>query len=264
MANHIIPLPDVFRYLNQFASSSYAPQPSLYRCVAASAAMLAEIAYPGRWIPEELEDQLYTKLAGPDIASDTNGISKDAILAWFKSANIGYYDNAAYLNDHATLLDVMQKQNDAGIPQMITVSNENLLFNAITGVKLHNWIQPESSAAHTFIRVGYSDDAGYGLYFEPAAPGFAQPVPISWTDSIEKAGVITCVAIMPSKMPAPPSNFDWLHNVWPEPVPQPKVQDALSTLQALQKQYSEEDKAYEQMKAVRDTAFNKAIADLLA
>lgn len=264
MANHIIPLPGVFRYLNQFQPSQWSEQPSLYRCVAASAAMLAEIAYPGRWIPEELEHDIYTKLAGPDVPTDKIGITKDAILNWFKSVDIGYYDNASYLNDHTTLLEVMQRQNDMNVPQMITVANENLLVHAVTKQKLHNWIEPVDSAAHTFIRIGYSDTDGYGLYYEPAAPGFAQPVPISWSDSIEQAGVITCVAIMPSKVAAPPSNFDWLHNTWPEPVPQPRVSDALSTIEAIKAAYASEDARIATMKAARDSAFEKIIADLMA
>lgn len=264
MADHIIStIPDNFQYLNQFAPSVYAPNPSLYRCVAASAAMLAEIAYPTRWIPAQLEDAIYRELAGPDVVSNQDGITKDAILKWFSGVHIGWYDNARYLGNHAELLAVMQKQNESGCPQLITVSNENLLTDALTGERLHNWTQPINAAAHTFVRVGFSDSDGYGLYYEPAAPGFKQPVPISWSESIEKAGVITCVAIMPSGMPAPPSDFDWLHGSWPPPVPQPRVQDALSTLHSLQSAYQHEDDVYQQMKAARDAAFNKIIADLL-
>lgn len=263
MADHIVSLPSHFKYLNQFASSSYAPNPALYRCVAASAAMAAQIAYPGRWIPEQLEDQLYTQLAGPDVPTDTNGITKEAILKWFDLVKIGYYDNAKYFSDQNHLLAVMQKQNIAGVPQLITVANENLLTQAISKVNLHNWTQPVTAAAHTFIRAGYSDSEGYGLYFEPAAPGFPQPVPIEWLNSIEKAQVITCVAIMPHGMPTPSPDFDWLNNTWPEPVHVPNVKDAVSTLDAIKSAYEKEDAAYAQLKAARDTAFEKVLADLL-
>ncbi len=265
MADHIIPLPESFRYINQFAASPYAPNPSLYRCVAASLAMLAQIAYPGRWIPEELEHDLYVQLAhGPDIRTDENGITKNAALGWMSSEHIGLYDNSKYFGNQADLLAVMQRQNEAGIPQLITVANENFLLFANTDIKLHNWTEPANQAAHSFIRVGFSDTDDCGLYFEPAAPGFAQPVPISWPRSIEKARIITSVAIMPSKMAAPPADFDWLHGTWPPAVPSPRVQDALSTLASLKSAYQHEDEAYQQLKNARDAAFSKIIADLMA
>lgn len=217
MTDHLIPLPHTFRYLNQFAPSSWAPNPSKYRCVTASVSMLAEIAYPGRWIPEELEHDLYVKWAGPDVASDTQGVAKQPVLDWLHSVGIGFIDMADLLGDHAALKAEIQAQNEQGVPQLITVADESFLKDAVTGVKLHNWA--DQGLSHAFIRVGFSDNAGYGLYFEPAAPGFAQPVPISWDNSITLAGVITALAIMPAGVPTPPQGFRYTTGTWPAPKP---------------------------------------------
>ena len=92
MTDFVVHLPPNFRYLNQFAPSSWAPNPSKYRCGTAVSAMVAEIAYPGKWIPEELEHDLYVKWAGPDVPTDENGVTKEQILAWLSQANIGHID----------------------------------------------------------------------------------------------------------------------------------------------------------------------------
>jgi hypothetical protein len=251
-------LPENFQYLNQFAPSPYAPTPSLFRCVAASAAMLAEIAYPTRWIPAQLEDEIYRQLAGPDVATNQNGISKQAILAWFDSVHIGYADNDRYLGNPEMLLQVMQNQNRQGMPQLITVANENLLFYGPTGVKLHNWTEPINQAAHSFVRVGYSDSNGCGLYYEPAAPGFQQPVPIPWEASILKAGIITSVAIMPPGVPKPPADFDWLHGSWPPPEPKPDIKGALATIDTIQTATMQFDKAQQAYEAAL-AAYRQAV-----
>ena len=230
MTDHIIPLPSTFRYLNQFAPSQWAPSPSKYRCVSATAAMCAEIAYPGRWIPEELEHDLYVKWVGPDVATDTQGVAKQPVLDWFKSVNIGYIDLAGLLSDDTALKAEIQAQNEQGVAQLITVADESKLYDAVTGVKLHNWA--DTGLSHCFLRVGFSDNQGYGLYYEPAAPGFTQPVPISWDNSIMPAGVITCVAIMPAGVPVPPAGFRYTSGKWPAPKPTFDAAKAESTLAA--------------------------------
>ena len=217
MTDHIIPLPSSFRYLNQFAPSQWAPSPSKFRCVSATASMCAEIAYAGRWIPEELEHDLYVKWAGPDVATDTIGVAKQPVLDWFKSVGIGFVDMADLLGDHAALKAEIQAQNEQGVPQIITVADESKLYDAVTGVKLHNWA--DTGLSHCFLRVGFSDDLGYGLYYEPAAPGFPQPVPISWDNSIMPAGVITAIAVMPGGVPTPPAGFRYTSGKWPVPKP---------------------------------------------
>ena len=230
MADHIIPLPPSFRYLNQFAPSSWAPNPSKYRCVSASTAMLAEIAYPGRWIPEELEHDLYVQMAGPDVATDEQGIDKGPVLDWFHKVNIGYIDLAHLLGNVGELLAEIEAMNKQGVPQMICVADESKLSDAVTGAKLHNWV--DNGFHHCFVRVGFSDDEGYGLYEEPAAPGFPQPVPISWDKSIVPAGIITCVAIMPAGVPVPPAGFSYQTGTWPKPKPVFDAAKAESTLAA--------------------------------
>lgn len=197
--DHLIPLPPNFKYLNQFLPSTWAPNPSKFRCVTASVSMLAEIAYPGRWIPEELEHDLYVKWAGPDVATDTQGVAKQPVLDWLHSVGIGFIDLEHLIgSDMLSLHAEMQAMNDAGVPQLITVADESKLFDAKTGVKLHNWA--DQGMAHSFVRVGYSTDQGWAYYFEPASPGFTQPVPISWQDSIIPAGIITAIAIFPHGM----------------------------------------------------------------
>jgi len=230
MTDVFIPLPSGFQYLNQFAPSQWAPNPSKYRCVTASASMLAEVAYPGRWNPAQLEDELYIKLAGPDVATDTTGIAKQPILDWFHSVNIGYVDLAHLLGDVNALHAEIQAMNDQHIPQLIAVADESKLFDAKTGVKLHSWA--DQGLSHAFIRVGYSTDQGWAYYYEPAAPGFPQPVPISWVDSILTAGIITCVGIMPHGVPTPPAGFSFQHGTWPLAKPIFDQAKAESTLAA--------------------------------
>jgi hypothetical protein len=201
MGDHIINLPEHYRYINQFAPSTWAPKPSLFRCVTASVAMLMEIAYPGRWIPEELEHDLYVKWAGPDVSTDQQGIDKAPVLQWFHEVGVGFVDLGNLLSDQPTLKHVIQRMNDMNIPQLFAVGDESFLRRATDNTKLHAW--NDKGMGHAFVRVGYSDNEGYGLYMEPAAPGFPQPVPISWQDSIEPANLVTCVAIMPHGVAQP-------------------------------------------------------------
>ena len=217
MTDHIIPLPHSFVYVNQFAPSQWAPHPSNYRCVTATMAMCGEIAYAGKWNPAQLEDQLYTRFAGPDVSTDTQGLTKAQVLQWFHEVGIGFVDMADLLGDHAALKAEIQAQNEQGVPQIITVADESKLYDAVTGVKLHNWA--DTGLSHCFLRVGFSDDQGYGLYYEPAAPGFTQPVPISWDNSIMPAGVITAIAVMPGGVPTPPAGFRYTQGKWPVPKP---------------------------------------------
>jgi len=185
--------------------------------------MLAEIAAPGRWIPEELEHDLYVQFTGGlDNPANTQGIDKAPLLSWWSRVGIAFVDLAHLLSDMTTLKHIIQKMNNAGMPQLITVADESQLYKAVLGpdgqeergAKLHNWA--DSGMGHVFVRVGYSDSNSYGLYFEPAAPGFTQPVPILWSD-IERGGLVTVVAVYPHGMAAAPENFDWVNGIWPEP-----------------------------------------------
>ncbi len=220
--DHLIHFPPNFKYINQFAASRVAPDPSKYRCVAATIAMLAQVAYPNRWNPEELEHDFYVQYAGPDTATDTNGISKEAVLEWLTKNHVGYIDLQHLVGDPEELRKEITAMNAQNVPQLLTIADESHLKFA-NGTdnrpKLHNWA--DTGLAHCFARVGYSDDHGYGLYLEPAAPGWHQPVPILWSD-ITDGQILTCIAIMPSGVPVPPAGFSFQHGTWPVP-PAPPV-----------------------------------------
>ncbi len=252
MTEHLVNLPSTFKYLNQFAASQWAPHPSLYRCVTATEAMAGEIAYPGRWIPEQLEDALYTRFAGPDVPSDQQGLTKEQVLTWLHEVNIGHIDLADLLHDTETLRHELGAQNKQNVPQIITVGDESQLHEAVQdasgnwvrGAKLHNWV--DTGLSHCFLRVGYSPDSPYGLYAEPAAPGFCtdattgrfRSVRILWSD-LMAAGVITAISIMPHNVPTPPSGFRYYggdsqpDHLWPEPKPTINTDGATSTLHAM-------------------------------
>ena len=234
MTDHIIPLPSSFRYVNQFSPSTWAPAPSHDRCATASTAMLAEIAYPGRWIPEELEHDLYQQMAGPDVASDTNGIPPKPLLDWFAKVGIGVIDLSSRLSNLDDLRNEMEAMNKQGLPQLVEILDESKMKNAKTGAPLYSW--PSSGLVHYIVRAGYSDNEGYGLYFDPAAPGFQQPIPVAWTDVVA-AGVYFACAIMPAGVPVPPAGFSYQTGVWPKPKPvfdQAKAESTLTAaLQAL-------------------------------
>lgn len=238
MTDHIIPLPPNFTYVNQFQPSTWAPHPSLYRCVTATMAMLAEIAYPGKWNPPQLEDQLYTRFAGPDVPSDEQGLTKANVLKWFGEVNIGFVDLQPLIGGiNEELLAEIEAQNKQGVPQLIVVADESKLYDARTGAKLHNWV--DTGMHHCFMRAGFSDSDGYGLYYEPAAPGFAQPVPIAWRgdNSIVSAGIMTAIAVMPHGVAVPPANFSYQTGTWPTPKPAFDAAKALNTIAVMVQGY---------------------------
>ena len=231
MTDHIIPLPSNWQYVNQFAPSQWAPTPSLYRCVTATMAMLGEVAYPGRWNPPQLEDQLYTRFAGPDLPTDQQGLTKANVLKWFDEVGIGYIDLAALIGgDMEALRLEIAAQNLQGVPQFLTVADESKLYEYGTNKKLHNWV--DVGLSHCFMRVGFSDSEHYGLYEEPAAPAFAHPVKIDWANIVE-AGIITAIAVCPHGVPVPPAGFRYTNGTWPAPPKPPfDAAKAESTLAA--------------------------------
>lgn len=228
MTDHLIPLPQGFRYINQFAPSAYSKSPSLSRCVTASLSMIMEIVDPGAFVPEQLEHDLYTQWAGPDVPSDQRGIDVEAhtVVPWLQKQGVPFVDLQHLVDsDMATLKRVIERMNLMGIPQLIAVRDESKLYDA-SGHKLHSWA--DQGLGHAFVRVGFSDSNGYGLYFEPAAAGFHQPVPIPWDKSVAEASVRNVIAILPKAMGQPTADFDWLTQTWPIKVPQPD----LATLKA--------------------------------
>ncbi len=229
MTDHGITVPDSFAFVNQYASNKFAKKPSKSRCVTASVAMTMEIVAPNRWNPEQLEDELYVQWAGPDVASDTQGIDISKVLPWFQQQGIPFVDLTPLLStDDTQLRHTMERMNLMGIPQILTVEDESKLCD-IAGHKLHNWA--DQGEGHAFVRVGFSDSDGGGLYYEPAAPGFEQPVRISWANSIVPAKLHNVFAVIPVAFGQPPVDFDWLTQEWPRKVEQPDLATVHTALQ---------------------------------
>jgi len=229
MTDFMVQLPGNFRYVYQFNGGSG------YKCVEASLAMACQVAYPDRYAnPTALMSQVYQQYVGPDVAGDRNGTTKEQALEWLDSQHIGYIDMQHYI-DAGQLDDLIaeiQAQNQQNVPQLISIGDESFLKYAKNGQSLHNWADADNHGSHTFMRVGYSDSEGWAYYEEPAAaPNFAQPVPIKWTD-ILAGGVVGCIAIMPHGMPTPPADFRFTQGTWPKPAPVFDAAKAESTLGA--------------------------------
>lgn len=280
--DHRVELKPPWRYLNQFASSQWATDPSTMRCGPDATAMAAELAYPGRWIPEELLDELYRKWAGPDVASDQQGTTIQQITAWLASVKIGFIDMQPLVDEFRSgnkdpLRLELGAMNHQGVPQILTVVDEAPMYEAvpnphydaadansspyIRGPMLHPWAKP-GEYSHVIFRVGYSDSEGYGLYADGAAPSFCvnkagqfEPVKILWSD-IEAAGVMHCLAIMPSGVPTPPSGFDYRSGTWPEP-PKPTLdpEELIKDIEAMQTQIDQE-------RAASDARLKSILAEL--
>jgi len=201
--------------------------------------MLDEIADPGAHIPEELEHDLYVELAGPDVVSDKTGIDRLPLEAALKKlGDINYIDYAPLVDEFshgnpAPLHAELMAQNRAGVPQLLCVFDMSALHKAdgsARGAPLYTYDCKD--VHHAIVRAGFSDDSGYGLYFDPASPGFKQPVPILWAD-IVAAQIITAIAVLPHGMPIPPSGFLFQHGTWPPVQPRVDIAAALSTVESM-------------------------------
>ena len=231
------------RYINQFASTPEAPHPSLFRCGTASGAMCVDFAYPNKFDPYLVEHEAYQKLVGPDVTSDQQGVTNAIMLAFFKDYGVGVVDMQSLVDqglqhgDYEPLLHEIEAQNRQGVIQFLSVADESLLIDDATGASLH----PGLHYGHCIIRLGFSDDSGYGLYFDPAAPqactdpksGKNIPVHISWAESMVKAHVNSCFAIMPPGVPVPPAGFSFQSGKWPVPKPVFDAAKAESTVNAM-------------------------------
>ena len=228
MTDFLVPLPSNFRYVYQFSAGT-----SQYKCVEASLAMAAQVAYPDRYAnPAQLMSQIYQQYVGPDVTGDRNGTTKEQAIDWLRSQGIGYIDMQGMLSNLDELKAEIQAQNLQHIPQIISIGDESFLKYAKTGQTLHNWADALNHGSHTFLRVGFSDSEGWAYYMEPAAaPNFAEPVPIKWSD-IEAGAVVGCIAIMPHGVPVPPTGFSFQHSTWPAPKPVFDAAKAESTLAA--------------------------------
>lgn len=237
MTDHLIPLPPNWRYVDQYAPNRLASIPSMARGITACTAMLAQIAAPGRWVPEELEDALAHKLV-PEAGPDPKTASLAVILRWLAQQGLPCINLQPLVEGEQTLLKhTIERMNLMGIPQLLYVEDESKLTD-IAGRKLHAWT--DQGEGHALLRLGFSDSAGYGFYADPAASGFCldktgtfHPVPISWANSIGPAQVTAVLAVLPAGMTQPPADFDWLNQWWPVPVIQPDPQVLQQALDAI-------------------------------
>jgi hypothetical protein len=232
------------KYVSQFAPTSEAPHPSLFRCGPAAGAMCLDFAYPNKYDPYLIEHQEYVKLVGPDVASDQQGVTNAIMLKFFADYHIGVVDMQHLVDqglqhgNYGPLYAEIEAQNRQGIIQFLSVADESLLIDDATGASLH----PGLHYGHCIVRLGFSDDAGYGLYYDPAAPaqctdpktGKNVPVHISWSDSMAKAHINSCFAIMPPGVSVPPAGFSFQSGKWPAPKPTVDVDKILSTVGAMQ------------------------------
>lgn len=226
MTDHLVHLPEHYVYCYQFADGK-----SNERCAEACMAMVGQIAFPGRWQnPIALMDQLYTQYVGPDVPTDRNGTSKEQVLGWLEAEKIGHIDMTHLLSDLDTFKHEIQAQNAQSVCQIITVNDMSKLRYAKNDGLLYHWKGGGAGVSHVILRVGYSDDQGYGLYFDPAAsPDLPHPLPISW-QSILEAGIGWSCAIMPMRVDVPPAGFSYQTGQWPAPAPSPS--DVLATVRS--------------------------------
>ncbi len=213
-------------YVNQFLPTIYAEKPSLFRCGTASGAMCIDFAYPGHYDVYKLEHDLYVQLIGPDVKTDQNGITPEETAKMFSEYHVGILDLQALVDqglqsgNYQALLDEIEAENRQGVIQFLSVADEALLINDANGQSLH----PGLHYGHCLVRLGFSDDAGYGLYFDPANPLACTdptnhtyvPVKIAW-ESLAKARVNFCYAIMPPGVAAPLADFRFTSGAWPKP-----------------------------------------------
>lgn len=220
------------RYVNQFRDNSYDPNPSLFKCGPSAGSICADYAYPNKWDVNLLAHDMYVKLVGPDVASDQMGVTNQIMLQFFKDLSIGIIDMQSLVDtglntgDYSALYAEIEAQNRQGVIQFLSVADESLLIDDATGASLH----PGLHYGHCIVRLGFSTDAGYGLYYDPAnaqactdpRTGQNVPVHISWSNSMVKAKINCCFAIMPPAVVPPPANFSYQHGTWPVP-PKPAL-----------------------------------------
>lgn len=251
------------KYVNQFAPTSEAPRPSLFRCGPAAGAICLDFNQPNKYDPYLIEHQEYTKLVGPDTTADQNGVTNAIMLQFFKDMDVPVIDMQSLVDhglntgDYEPLYKEIEAQNYQGIIQFMSVANESLLIDDATGASLH----PGLSYGHCIVRLGFSDDQGYGLYYDPAAPqactdpktGKNEPVRISWSHSILQAKPNSCFAIMPPGVPTPPAGFSFQNTKWPAPKPTIDLVKAVANLDSMS-----------QAAAAMQSALNSLSADLKA
>lgn len=229
MTDHLVHLPEHYQYVYQFQ-----PGHSNERCAEACMSMVAQIAFPGRFAnPAELMHELYEQYVGPDVPTNKDGTTKESVLHWLSQIGIGHIDMSHLLGDLDNLKAEIQAQNLQSVCQIVTIDDMSKLRYAANGGKLYDWAAGGVGVSHVILRVGFSDDHGYGLYFDPAAsPKLPHPLPIAW-DHVVEAGIRWVCAIMPYHVDVPPVGFSYQHGSWPPPAPAVNLENAASTVHAM-------------------------------
>lgn len=186
-----------------------------------------DFAYPNKYDVNLIAHDEYVKYVGPDVPTDTNGVNANTMKKFFADFGVGIVDLQDLVNqglqhgNYQPLLDEIEAQNRQGVIQFLSVADEALLIDDRTGASLH----PDLHYGHCIVRLGFSTDQGYGLYFDPAnaqactdqKTGKNIPVKISWSNSIIKAKPNFAMAIMPPGVSAPPAGFSYQKGTWPAP-----------------------------------------------
>lgn len=232
------------KFVNQFASTPEAPRPSLFRCGTASGAICVDFHYPDKYDPYMIEHSEYVKLVGPDTSSDDYGVTNQIMLQFFKDMQVPVIDMQSLVDEglqhgnYQPLYDEIEAQNKQGLIQFMSVADESLLIDDATGASLH----PGLHYGHCIVRLGFSTDMGYGLYYDPAnaqactdpRTGKNVPVRISWSNSILKARPNFCMGILPPNVPVPPAQFSFQHGTWPTPAkPAPDLTKLVNNLDSM-------------------------------
>jgi hypothetical protein len=232
------------RFVDQFRHNSYDPSPSLFKCGPAAGAICTDFHYPDKYDVNLIAHNEYQKLVGPDVSSDQMGVTNSVMIQFFKDMNVPVIDMQELVNtglntgNYQPLYDEIEAQNKQGIIQFMSVADEALLIDDATGASLH----PGLHYGHCIVRLGFSTDAGYGLYYDPAnaqactdpKTGKNVPVRISWSNSILKAKPNFCMAIMPPGVSLPPAQFSFQKGTWPAPAkPAPDLVKLASNLDSM-------------------------------
>lgn len=253
MPDHYVTLPDNF-----ISVQANEPGCSPTRYVAAALANIVEIVQPGKVAnPQSLVSRLYQQATGqPDLPSNTIGITKAQALSILADWGIVTIDMADQFGNIDALKHEIQAQNLANVFQLFVLNDASKLTygraDGQPGPLLHNW--PGVASGCALLRVGYSDSIPIAYYIDAdLSPAFQQPIPLRW-DSVEGAGLLSCIAILPKEVTqAPPASFRYFAGVdaednlltpnpWPVPVPPKPTIDAdefattINALRALDQQ----------------------------
>lgn len=263
----------------------FAPGRSEYRCEAFALASLTGFAQPNKY-PDlnALASEIYQTYAGPDVTSDTNGMTKENAIDYFTKHDIAFFDiqpivDACRASGNFDRLRLeLGGMNRSGIPVLLGIDDESQLYQAarqsdgnyVRGGKLHNW--RDEGLHHAIIRIGMMLHAPVTFIMDPAtaSPPFPFPTPVLWSD-LEAAHINTAIGVMPHGIVAPPSDFSFYtgttdgvdhYTVWPVPKPVIDTEAAISTFESIRNAYQQEIAHLTQVQQASDAAFLAALREL--